>query len=281
MNLSPIAAVLLVLSAPLAGASRPDRILRLATTTSTYDSGLLDVLVPPFEKQQHATVHVISVGTGKALRLGENGDVDLVLVHARAAEDRFVKAGHGVDRRDVMFNDFVVLGPVEDPAQVNGLDDVADALRRIHAQAATFVSRGDESGTHLKEKLLWANAECVPGGKAYLETGQGMSATLTIADEKHAYVLADRATYLSRRKALRIVPLVEGDPDLHNPYGVIAINPRRHKHIDHELARLFIEWLVSPECRRLIRSYRKHGQILFVPAVTGRVHQAHAPQAHE
>jgi len=239
--------------------------LRLATTTSTYETGLLDVILPPFEKKHHLTVHVISVGTGKAIRLGENGDVDLILVHARAAEDRFVNDGYGINRRDVMYNDFLILGPKADPAQVKGLADAALALKRVYDGKQVFVSRGDDSGTHKKERAIWERAGITPSGRWYLEAGQGMATTLRMADEKNAYVLVDRATYLFNMDQLRLIPLLEGDALLLNPYGVIAVSPYRHTHVKYELSMALIGWLTSPDCQDMIAKYTKMGQQLFHP----------------
>ncbi len=217
-------------------------------------------------------VHVISVGTGKAMKIAENGDVDVVLVHAREAEDKFVREGFGVNRKDVMHNDFVILGPKPDPAGIAGMKDVSHALKRIAENKAFFISRGDDSGTHKKEISLWAKAGIAPAGDWYLESGQGMSATLRMADEKNGYVLVDRATYLSFKKELRLQALVEGDDLLFNPYGIIAVNPELHKHVKKDLATALIEWMTSAECQRLIASYKKEGVQLFYPDIV-RVEQ--------
>lgn len=240
--------------------------LRLATTTSTENSGLLQHLLPVFEQRHQARVDVIAVGTGRALKLGENGDVDVVLVHAPRAEDAFVEAGFGVYRRRVMANDFVLLGPLEDPAQAGGQSSAAEAMRHIASHQAVFISRGDESGTHKKEQTLWQRANITPSGQRwYLEVGQGMGATLQIAHDKGAYTLTDRGTYLSYRQRLGLQIVHEGDPIYDNPYSVIAINPQRHAHIAHKLAVTFIEWLISAEGQQLIGNYRQHGQVLFHP----------------
>ncbi len=239
--------------------------LKLATTTSTDNSGLLVELLPPFETRYGIAVDVIAVGTGKALKLGETGDVDAVLVHARAAEDAFVAAGYGVNRRDVMHNDFVLLGPASDPAGVKGLVDAAEALRRIASSRSPFASRGDDSGTHKKEKALWTAAGVSPGGRWYMETGQGMGATLTVADEKAAYVLTDRGTYLAFRDRIDLPILAEGDPRLFNPYGIIAVNPARHEGIAYVEAMLLIAWVTSPRGQAIIGGFRKEGKVLFHP----------------
>ncbi len=246
------------------GSSAPVR-LRMATTTSTENSGLLSVLLPPFEAAHGCKVDVIAVGTGKALKLGENGDVDVVFVHARKAEDAFVAAGFGVGRRDVMYNDFVILGPKADPAGIKGLADAAAALKQIASKRAVFCSRGDDSGTHKKERALWAEAGIVPQGSWYIQTGQGMGATLTIADEKQAYVLADRGTYMAYRDKIELALLCQGDKRLFNPYGIIAVNPKRYPHVKRELAQQLIEFVTSPEGQGIIASYRKGGEQLFHP----------------
>jgi tungstate transport system substrate-binding protein len=240
-----------------------DGTLRLATTTSTYETGLLDRLLPPFEAKHGAKVHVISVGTGKAMKLGENGDVDIILVHARKAEDKFVKDGFGVNRRDVMYNDFVILGPKSDPARVSGMKNVKLALGKIYKKQHVFVSRGDDSGTHKKEKSLWSKAGLTPAGKWYLQVGQGMSAALRTADEKTGYVLVDRGTYLTHKEKIDLQVLVEGDGDLGNPYGVIPVSPYKHKHVKYELSMQLVAWLTSPECQKMISEFRKNGEQLF------------------
>jgi tungstate transport system substrate-binding protein len=239
--------------------------LRLGTTTSTYETGLLDDILPPFEQAHGITVQVLSAGTGKAMKLAENGDVDVILVHDRQDEERFVAQGFGVNRRDVMYNDFVLLGPASDPAKARGLTDAAAALGRIMGSGQTFVSRGDDSGTHRKEKALWAQAGLTPLGAWYLEAGQGMSATLTMADEKDAYALCDRASYLVQQDKLRLQVLVEGGPELRNPYGIIAVSPYRQAHVQYEAAMALIAWITSPACQERIGAFRKGGHVLFYP----------------
>lgn len=237
--------------------------LRLATTTSTDNSGLLAVLLPPFEQANDCQVDVIAVGTGKALKLGETGDVDVVLVHARGKEDRFVADGFGIDRRDVMYNDFVLLGPTADPAGINGVKDAAAALGRIAAAGATFVSRGDDSGTHAREKQLWQAAGVTPTGDWYLEAGRGMGEVITMATERGGYTLSDRGTYLAYRAKTDLTIAVEGDAGLFNPYGVIMINPRKHPHVKIELAQKFLDYLTSDQGRALITGFRVNGEQLF------------------
>ena len=240
-------------------------LLRLSTTTSTVDSGLLDYILPAFEKKCKCKVEAISAGTGKALKLGENGDVDVVLVHARAAEDKFVDDGFGVNRRDVMYNDFLIVGPSSDPAGIKGDTDADAALKKIADKKKRFISRADKSGTDMKEKELWKVAGVTPSGKWYLESGQGMGATLTMADELGAYTLVDRATFLSYKAKVDLVALVENGKTLFNPYGVIAVNPRKYPKTHYDLAMKFIDWLTSDEGQELIGSYKVRGVRLFVP----------------
>lgn len=237
--------------------------VKLATTTSTYETGILDYLLRPFQKRHNITVDIISTGTGKAIKLGENGDVDAILVHAKEAEDRFVSEGYGVNRQELMYNDFVILGPGSDPAEITGLKDITEVLRRIHRGKYTFVSRGDDSGTDQKEKYLWTKARLSPQGAWYLETGQGMSATLRMADEKNAYIIVDRATYLFNKDKIRLKKLVEENPDLFNSYSVIAVNPAKYPQVKYELSMRLIEWLMSPECRQMINNYKIKGKQLF------------------
>jgi tungstate transport system substrate-binding protein len=245
--------------------SEPQRLI-LATTTSTYDSGLLDYILPDFEATYHAEVDVISVGTGQALALGESGDADVLLVHARAREDAFVEAGHGLIRYDVMYNDFVILGPSDDPAGIKGMTSAADAFAQIADAEADFVSRGDDSGTHTKERAIWAAAGIEPSGNWYISAGQGMGAVLTMSDELLAYTLGDRATYLARKaEGLALEVLVEGDPILFNPYGVIPVNPAEHPNVNAELAQAFAHWITSLPTQDLIASYERDGSQLFTP----------------
>lgn len=260
-------------SAPTVGA----RVLRLATTTSTDDSGLLRDVLPDFEAQNRVLVRVIAVGTGQALKIAAAGDVDVVLVHARQKEDQFVADGHGVARRDVMYNDFVVVGPPADPAGLAGLKVAREAFRRIAATRSVFASRGDESGTHTREKEIWAGAGLapIPGTGGYLAIGQGMAETLLFANEKDAYALADRGTWLARKSVLpRLTLLVGGgtiaenlDPLLRNPYGVIPVNPGKHPGVQADLALRFAAWITSLEVQGRIADFGKErfGQALFYP----------------
>ncbi len=241
--------------------------LRIASTTSTDNTGLFNALNPPFERMFHCRVDVIAQGTGKALRTGQMGDCDIVFVHSRSAEDEFVEAGHGVNRRDVMYNDFVILGPKNDPAKIRGEKDAAKALRRVAAQGGAFISRGDDSGTHKKEMALWRKAGTIPTAQWYLETGQGMGAVLQIANERRGYTLSDRGTYLVYKQKIELEILVEGDPLLFNPYGIIAVNPAKHPTVSYVLAMAYIGWVTSPKGQEIIRQFGRdrYGQALFVP----------------
>ena len=242
--------------------------LILATTTSTYDSGLLDYIIPDFEEQYDAEVDVVAVGTGQALALGESGDADVLLVHARAREDEFVESGNGLIRYDVMYNDFVIVGPADDPAGIIGMANAGDAFAQIAASESLFVSRGDDSGTHTKEKAIWEAADINPdnNGDWYNSAGQGMGAVLTMSDELQGYTLSDRATYLARLEAgLSMQIVVEGDPILFNPYGVIPVNPMTHANINAELGQAFAHWITSPETQDLIASFEVNGNQLFTP----------------
>jgi tungstate transport system substrate-binding protein len=238
--------------------------LRMSTTTSTENSGLLNVLLPPFEKANGCKVDVISVGTGKAIKLGEAGDVDVVLVHARKLEDKFVENGFGVNRRDVMYNDFVILGPAADPAGVKGAKTAAEALAGIAVKQAPFVSRGDESGTHQKEKELWQTAGIKPAGAWYVESGLGMGEVIVMATEKGAYTMADRGTYNAfKKEKTNLVIVFDGEQGLFNPYGVIAVNPQKHPHVKHDLAMKFIDYITGPLGRKIIADYRADGEPVF------------------
>ncbi len=248
--------------------AEPERFVILQSTTSTQNSGLLDEILPRFTEETGIAVRVVAVGTGQALRNARNGDGDLVLVHARAQEDAFVAEGYGVDRRDVMYNDFVIVGPAADPAEIEAVDEAAQALARIAESRTEFASRGDDSGTHAKERSLWAAAGIDPtgaSGKWYLETGSGMGATLNTAVGKGAYTLTDRGTWISFGNKGDFRVLVEGDPALHNPYGVILVNPARHPHVKADDARRLIEWLTGPAGQAAIAAYRIDGRTLFFP----------------
>jgi len=239
----------------------------LATTTSTQDSGLLDVLVPMFERETGYTVKTIAVGTGQALELGSRGEADVVLVHAPALELKYVADGALRDRRLVMHNDFILVGPPGDRAAIKGTTTAAEAFKKIAERGARFVSRGDNSGTHAKERALWKAADMTPHGSWYVESGQGMGATLTIASEKGAYALSDRATYLAWAKRIQLVIVLEGDAPLLNIYHVIEVNPARHPRVNAVGGRAFVNFLVSPATQALIRTFgvAKFGQPLFFP----------------
>jgi tungstate transport system substrate-binding protein len=269
-SLRPIAATLaaavaFLLASPCASAAEPVPRLRLATTTSTENTGLLGALIPPFERKAGCKVDVIAVGTGKAVALGEAGDVDVLLVHDRPLEERFVASGHGTGRRDVMHNDFVVLGPKEDPAGVAAASGVADAMARIASRKAPFVSRGDRSGTHARELALWKAAKVDPKGAWYVESGLGMGEAISMATQMRAYTLSDRGTAVAWRAKTDLVVLFQGDPALHNPYGVVAVDPAQHPGTRHDLARAFIDYLTGTEGQELIAGFRVGGEPLFFP----------------
>ena len=255
-----LAIVLLVLTALPAAANER---LRMSTTTSTENSGLLSVLLPPFEKTYGCKVDVVAVGTGKALKIGEAGDVDVVFVHARTLEDKFVANGYGVDRRDVMYNDFVLLGPPDDPAGVGKAKSAPDAFRAISAKGSSFISRGDESGTHQMEKEIWTSAGIAPRGAWYIEAGQGMGEVIMMAAQKRGYTLSDRGTYIAFRKKTDLVVLRQGDKNLWNPYGIIAVNPKKHAHVKYDLAMKLVDFVTGPEGQSLIAGFKVDGEPLF------------------
>lgn len=248
-----------------ASPKNPDIIL--ATTTSTQDSGLLDVLIPVFEHETSFAVKIIAVGTGKALEMGQMGNADVLLVHAPSAEKEFMDGGYGQERFLVMHNDFVIVGPASDPAGILGVGDPVVAMTRIAETESTWVSRGDDSGTHKKEKTFWEQAGLTPTGDWYLESGQGMGATLQIASEKEAYTLTDRATYLFLMENLSSVILVEGHDDLLNVYHVMTVNPEMWQHVNNEGAKALAEFLISEKTQDMIQDYGvdKFGQPLFFP----------------
>jgi len=268
--LAVVAVVLVAVAAALLWPRDDDaqRRITLASTTSTQNSGLFDHLLPLFTADTGIAVRVVAVGTGQAIRLGENGDADVLLVHHRPSEDRFVAEGHGLPRHDVMYNDFVLVGPKSDPAQVAGGHDAPAALARIAAAKAPFVSRGDDSGTHKKELALWQASGvdlAQARGEWYRSIGAGMGAALNAAAAMGAYVLSDRATWLSFANRRELEVVVEGDPRLFNPYGVIAVNPARHPHVHRAEAQAFVDWLISPRGQEAIASFRVDGRQLFFP----------------
>lgn len=270
-------AVLLSACASQPAAPAGPAVLRLATTTSTQDSGLLDAILPDFEARCECRVDVVAVGTGQALEIGAKGDADVVLVHARKSEDQFVADRHARERFDVMYNDFVVAGPRDDPAEIAGTELAKDAFQAIMEAQTPFASRGDNSGTHTKELSIWASMGVTPTEDMawYYSVGQGMGETLVFANERGAYTLADRGTYLSARDNLPNLAIVVGgdnlegnkDPALLNPYGVMAVNPDTHPGVQFDLATQFIEWLTSPETQARIGAFGvdKFGQPLFYP----------------
>jgi tungstate transport system substrate-binding protein len=252
--------LLLVIAVPAAAKD-----LKMATTTSTDNSGLLKYLMPMYEARCGCKVRYTAVGTGNAIKLGENGDVDVLMVHARAAEDKFVAEGYGVNRRDLMYNDFVIVGPHEDSAGIRGTKDALAALKKIKEAGAIFISRGDDSGTNKKELAFWKELGVDPKGPNYLAIGQGMGQTLTMAAEKKAYTLTDRATYATYKDQTGLEIMVEGAAKLLNPYGVIAVNPKRYPGVNYEGAMAFIEWLTSDEGQKAIAEFRPKGAQLFFP----------------
>lgn len=264
-----IRAALVLVVVPSCAFAADRSFIVVQSTTSTQNSGLFDFIVPKFRAESGIEVRVVAVGTGQALKNGRNGDGDVVLVHARAAEDRFVSEGYGVERRDVMYNDFIIVGAPADPAGIAGMKDTPAALAKIAGARALFVSRGDNSGTHIKERSLWRAAGINPvggSGKWYREAGSGMGATLNTAVGMGAYTLTDRATWISfgNRSDFRIV--VEGDKRLFNPYGVMLVNPARHPHVNAAGGRAFIRWLTGAEGKAVISAYRVGGIQLFYPA---------------
>ncbi len=246
-----------------------ERAVTLASTTSTENSGLFAHLLPRFTRATGIDVRVIAVGTGQALRIARNGDADVLLVHHRASEERFVAEGYGVKRHDVMYNDFVLVGPGADPARVRGQTDATRALAQIAGARALFASRGDDSGTHKKEQDLWAAAGLDPveaNGTWYRETGSGMGATLNAAAGMGAYALSDRATWMAFQNKGDLEVLVEGDPRLFNPYGLILVNPAKNPHVNARDGQAFIDWLVSEPGQRAIASFRVNDRQLFFPS---------------
>jgi len=269
-----------------------DKMITMSTTTSTENSGLLDVLLPAFTADTGIAVKVIAKGTGAAIKDGMDGNVDVIFVHAKELEEKFVTEGYGAYRLDVMHNDFIILGPANDPAAVRGIKEASLALKKVAAKGATFISRGDDSGTHIKEQEIWKASgvnmkskmmEIVLNGEKktisytypegigewYYSIGQGMGKTLTYAEEKQAYTLADRGTYLKYRygrvEGLDLEIMVEGDPDLFNPYGIIPVNPKKIPHVKFEQADKLAKWLVSEKVQKMIAEYTIEGRQAFFP----------------
>jgi tungstate transport system substrate-binding protein len=243
--------------------------IRCASTTSTQNSGLFDYILPIFEKKTGIKLDVVAVGTGASIEIGKRGDADVVLVHAKELELKAVADGFFVDRHDIMYNDFVIIGPANDPLKIKGMKSAPEALRKIAEGTFPFVSRGDKSGTHTKELSLWTKTGIDPKGKSwYLEVGQGMEKTQRIANEKRAYTLTDRGTWLATKDKdkLEMVIVLEGDPLLFNQYGVMAVNPAKHKHVKYQEALQFINWLISKEGQQVVGSFKdKNGNPLFIP----------------
>lgn len=261
------AALLSVLLLGLGACSGQGELI-LATTTSTQDTGLLDVLVPMFEKEYGYHVKTIAVGSGQALRMGEEGEADVILAHSPEAEEEFMAAGHGAERRPVMHNDFVIVGPPQDPAEVRSAGSAKDAMARIAASGSRFVSRGDQSGTHTRELSLWRATGIDPAGKPwYVETGQGMGATLNVANDMRGYTLSDRGTYLAQRGNLDLAALSQGDAALQNVYHVIVLDPRKHPSVNVKAARDFADFITSAQVQGVIGSFgvERFGEPLFVP----------------
>jgi len=249
--------------------------LTLATTTSTKSSGLMEHLIPAFEKDTGYKVKLFSVGTGKALRMGRKGEVDALLVHAPAAEQKFVADGYGLHRKAVMKNDFIIIGPKHDPAKISGMIDVKQALVKIKQSKSLFLSRGDDSGTHKKELAIWAASNIEPYGDWYYELGAGMGRSLIEANTKAAYVIIDRGTWLAKRSSVNLVKLVEGDAMLENPYSVMSVNPAKHKHaymkdahrnVHIKAARTFTSWITGEKGKKIINELRVDGERLFTAA---------------
>ena len=247
-------------------ATKSNAVIRLATTTSTQNSGLLQHILPEFEQHSGYQVHVIAVGTGKALKMGKDGDVDVLMVHAPTAEKQFIQAGYGIKRYELMYNDFVLVGPSNDPAGLHQAKTARQAMAKINQQQSLFISRGDDSGTHKKELQLWPDSSRIKEKQWYREAGQGMGKVLQIANELDAYTLTDRGTWLSHKGRLTLKIVFFGDPALFNPYGVIALNPQRYADLNHQGAQALINWLISPEAQQLIGDYRVNNTRLFTPS---------------
>lgn len=246
-----------------AGTSSDAKILRLATTTSTENSGLIDRLIPKFSDRFGVSVHTIAGGTGRALNHARNGDVDVVLVHAKKAELELVENGYGVHRKEIMYNEFVIVGPESDPAGIDGLNKLGEAFRKIAQSESSFISRGDDSGTHKKELEIWTEIAVDPMGEWYKEVGLGMGRALQIADELQAYTLTDKGTWLALQERMSLPIQVEGASDGHNIYGIIAVNPERHPQVNFAAAKKLIDWLQSDEAQEIISGHRVNNEQLF------------------
>jgi tungstate transport system substrate-binding protein len=260
-----LSVILLLAPLPIHADASKQKLVRMATTTSTDNTGLLKTILPEFEAQTGYEVQVVAVGTGKALKMGRDGDVDVVLVHARTAEEKFVADGYGTSRNDVMYNEFVLIGPDDDPAKIKSAVSASEALKLIRDSGSKFISRGDDSGTHKKEKNLWKISELVPSGKWYMEAGQGMGKIIQISGELDAYTLTDSGTWLVYKEKSPLQLLYKGDKVMHNPYGIIAVNPEQHKDLNHEGATALIDWIISAKAQKLIGDFRFYDRQLFVP----------------
>lgn len=266
MSIKKIIFTIFIFTLIFSSAAAGQEVLTMATTTSTENSGLLDELLPPFEEKFEVRVDVVAVGTGAAIELGRNGDADIIFVHAREAENQFIANGYGVNRRDVMYNDFVILGPPSDPAGIRNTETAVEAFQKIESEGAEFVSRGDDSGTNKKELSLWDNAGITPDGSWYLESGQGMGPSINMANERQAYILADRGTYLAYSGDIELEIVNSGDSALFNPYGIIPINPAYHSHVNYQLAMALTGYLTSQQGQKIINNYQRYEEQLFYPS---------------
>ena len=254
----------------IAPSGHAQQVIRMSTTTSTENSGLLTYLLPMFESKTKSKVQVIAVGTGKALELAKNGDVDVTLVHARSSEDKFIADGHGVNRQDVMYNDFIIVGPQNDPARIKGSKDVLVAMKKIADSKAKFISRGDNSGTDQMERTYWKQLGTQPQDGAYVSAGLGMGEVLNMAAELGAYTLTDRATYSAYKAKTGLAIAVEGDRRMFNPYGIIAVNPSKYPQANYQGATQLINWITSDEGQKAIAAFKVDGQQVFFPSATVR-----------
>ncbi len=273
MRLLRLALAFTAILAVTVPASAQDKSIIVASTTSTENSGLFKYLLPIFKEKTGIDVKVVALGTGQALDVGRRGDADVVFVHAKPLEEKFVADGEGVARYEVMYNDFVVIGPKSDPAKIAGSKDVLEAFKKIAAAKASFISRGDKSGTHVAELKYWKEADIDPEtgkGSWYKEIGQGMGAALNTASSSNSYVLSDRGTWISFKNRGDLKIVVEGDKRLFNQYGVMLVNPVKHPNVKKELGQTFIDWLVSPEGQKAIANYKIDGEQLFFPNATGK-----------
>ena len=266
--ISKLLIYMILFSSIISTAAAQARFITVASTTSTEQSGLFKNLLPAYEKKTGVQVRVVALGTGQALDMARRGDADVVFVHAKSAEEKFIAEGHGVKRQPVMYNDFVLIGPKSDPAKISGGKDILEALRKVKAAAVPFVSRGDRSGTHMAELDLWKQSGidiAADKGPWYRDIGQGMGPALNTASSMNGYILTDRGTWISFKNRGDLAILVEGDKRLFNQYGVILVNPEKHKHVKKELGQAFIDWVVSPEGQKTIADYKIDDEQLFFP----------------